>query len=169
MPSREQMWSQVPEEVDVAVVGGGITGAGIARDAARRGLRVALFELDDLAYGTSSRSAKLIHGGLRYLESYQFSLVFESVSERRVLLDLAPHLVNPLAFLFPVYEGSRRNLKKIGAGLWLYEGLSLFRSPKKHHRLKPDEVAEIEPILNQEGLEGAAQQRSGPQRFEKSG
>ncbi|MGD8317140.1 MAG: FAD-dependent oxidoreductase, partial [Myxococcales bacterium] len=156
MPSREQMWSQVPEEVDVAVVGGGITGAGIARDAARRGLRVALFELDDLAYGTSSRSAKLIHGGLRYLESYQFSLVFESVSERRVLLDLAPHLVNPLAFLFPVYEGSRRNLKKIGAGLWLYEGLSLFRSPKKHHRLKPDEVAEIEPILNQEGLEGAA-------------
>jgi len=156
MPSREQMWSQVPEEVDVAIVGGGITGAGIARDAARRGLRVALFELDDLAYGTSSRSAKLIHGGLRYLESYQFSLVFESVSERRVLLDLAPHLVNPLAFLFPVYEGSRRNLKKIGAGLWLYEGLSLFRSPKKHHRLKPDEVAKIEPILNQEGLEGAA-------------
>ncbi|KPK15484.1 MAG: hypothetical protein AMJ62_09140 [Myxococcales bacterium SG8_38] len=156
MPSREQMWSQLPDEVDVAVVGGGITGAGIARDAARRGLRVALFEMDDLAYGTSSRSAKLIHGGLRYLESYQFSLVFESVGERRVLLDLAPHLVNPLAFLFPVYEGSRRNLRKIGAGLWLYEGLSLFRSPKKHQRLKPDDVAKMEPILKQEGLEGAA-------------
>jgi len=155
MPSREYMWSRVPDEVDVAVVGGGITGAGIARDAARRGLSVALFDMDDLAYGTSSRSSKLIHGGLRYLESYEFSLVFESVSERRILLDLAPHLVNPLAFLFPIYEGSRRNLLKIGAGMWLYEGLSLFRSPKKHQRLKPSEIAEIEPILKQEGLEGA--------------
>lgn len=155
MPSREYMWSRMPDEVDLAVVGGGITGAGIARDAARRGLSVVLFDMDDLAYGTSSRSSKLIHGGLRYLESYEFSLVFESVSERRVLLDLAPHLVNPLAFLFPVYEGSRRNLLKIGAGMWLYEGLSLFRSPKKHQRLKPSEIADVEPILKQEGLEGA--------------
>ncbi len=149
------MWSQVPDEVDLAVVGGGITGAGIARDAARRGLNVALFEMDDLAYGTSSRSSKLIHGGLRYLESYEFGLVFESVSERRVLLDLAPHLVNPLAFIYPVYQGSRRNLAMIGAGMWLYEGLSLFRSPKKHKRLKASEVAEIEPLLKQEGLQGA--------------
>ncbi len=155
MPSREQMWNQVPDEIDVAIVGGGITGAGIARDAARRGLRVALFEMDDLAYGTSSRSSKLIHGGLRYLETYEFSLVFESVSERRVLLDLAPHLVNPLAFLFPIYEGTKRSMLKIGAGMWLYEGLSLFRSPKKHQRLNPEQVAEIEPILKQEGLEGA--------------
>ncbi|MEM7436259.1 MAG: glycerol-3-phosphate dehydrogenase [Myxococcota bacterium] len=155
MPSREQMWHQVPEEVDLAIIGGGITGAGIARDAARRGLRVALFEMDDLAYGTSSRSSKLIHGGLRYLETYEFSLVFESVSERRVLLDLAPHLVNPLAFLFPIYEGTSRSMLMIGAGMWLYEGLSLFRSPKRHRRLKPDEVAEIEPLLRQEGLEGA--------------
>jgi len=155
MPTREHMWREVPEEVDVAVVGGGITGAGIARDAARRGLRVALFEMDDLAFGTSSRSSKLIHGGLRYLETYEFSLVFESVSERRVLLDLAPHLVNPLAFLFPVYEGTKRSLMKIGAGMWLYEGLSLFRSPKKHRRLKPGEVAELEPLLKQDGLQGA--------------
>ncbi len=102
MPSREQMWSRIPSEVDLVVVGGGITGAGIARDAARRGLQVVLFDQDDVAYGTSSRSSKLIHGGLRYLETYEFSLVFESVSERRVLLDLAPHLVNPLAFLFPI-------------------------------------------------------------------
>ncbi|MGB5809879.1 MAG: glycerol-3-phosphate dehydrogenase [Polyangiales bacterium] len=155
MPSREQMWGRVPDQVDIAIVGGGITGAGIARDAARRGLRVALFEMDDMAYGTSSRSSKLIHGGLRYLESYEFSLVFESVSERRVLLDLAPHLVNPLAFLFPIYEGTKRSMLKIGAGMWLYEGLSLFRSPKKHQRLKPAEVADIEPILKQDGLEGA--------------
>lgn len=155
MPSRETMWAQIPDEVDVVCVGGGITGAGIARDAARRGLRVALFEMDDIAFGTSSRSSKLIHGGLRYLESYEFGLVFESVSERRILLDLAPHLVNPLPFLFPVYEGSRRNLMMIGAGLWLYEGLSLFRSPKTHKRLRPSEIAEIEPALKQEGLQGA--------------
>lgn len=155
MPSREEMWSQVPNEVDVAVIGGGITGAGIARDAARRGLRVALFEQNDIAYGTSSRSSKLIHGGLRYLESYEFSLVFESVSERRVILDLAPHLVNPLAFLFPVYQGARKSLRMISAGMWLYDGLALFRSPKRHRTLKAREVAEEEPILKQEGLQGA--------------
>ena len=155
MPSREEMWEQVPEEVDVVVIGGGITGAGIVRDAARRGLRVVLFEQNDIAYGTSSRSSKLIHGGLRYLESYEFSLVFESVSERRVILDLAPHLVNPLAFLFPVYQGARKSLRMISAGMWLYDGLALFRSPKRHKTLKPGEVAEEEPILRQEGLQGA--------------
>ena len=155
MPSREEMWEKIPEEVDLIVVGGGITGAGIARDAARRGLRVALFEQNDIAYGTSSRSSKLIHGGLRYLESYEFSLVFESVSERRVVLDLAPHLVNPLAFLFPVYQGSRKSLRMIDAGMWLYDGLALFRSPKRHQTLKPSEVAKEEPMLKQEGLQGA--------------
>jgi glycerol-3-phosphate dehydrogenase len=155
MPSREEMWEQVPEEVDVIVIGGGITGAGIVRDAARRGLRVVLFEQNDIAYGTSSRSSKLIHGGLRYLESYEFSLVFESVSERRVILDLAPHLVNPLAFLFPVYKGARKSLRMISAGMWLYDGLALFRSPKRHKTLKPNEVSEEEPMLKQEDLQGA--------------
>ena len=155
MPSREEMWEKVPEEVDVIVIGGGITGAGIVRDAARRGLRVALFEQNDIAYGTSSRSSKLIHGGLRYLEEYEFSLVFESVSERRVVLDLAPHLVNPQAFLFPVYQGSRKSLRLIDAGMWLYDGLALFRSPKRHRTLKPSEVAKEEPILKREGLQGA--------------
>lgn len=155
MPTREEMWDEIPEQVDVIVIGGGITGAGIVRDAARRGLRVALFEQNDIAYGTSSRSSKLIHGGLRYLESYEFSLVFESVSERRVVLDLAPHLVNPLAFVFPVYQGARKSLRMISAGMWLYDGLALFRSPKRHQTLKPKEVAEREPILKQEGLQGA--------------
>ncbi len=155
MPSREDMWNQLDEEVDLIVIGGGITGAGIARDAARRGLKVALFDKNDISYGTSSRSSKLIHGGLRYLETYEFSLVFESVSERRIVMDLAPHLVNPLAFLFPVYAGSRRNLFMITAGMWLYDGLSLFRSPKTHKTLKPSEVAKIEPALKQEGLRGA--------------
>ncbi|KPK11009.1 MAG: hypothetical protein AMJ62_16540 [Myxococcales bacterium SG8_38] len=155
MPTREEMWEKIPEEADVVVIGGGITGAGIVRDAARRGLRAVLFEQNDIAYGTSSRSSKLIHGGLRYLESYEFSLVFESVSERRVVMDFAPHLVNPLAFLFPVYKGARKSLRMITAGMWLYDGLALFRSPKRHRALKPKEVAEEEPILKQEGLQGA--------------
>lgn len=155
MPSREEMWSTVPDEVDLVVVGGGINGAGIARDAARRGLRVALFEQNDLAFGTSSRSSKMIHGGLRYLETYEFGLVFESVSERRIVTDLAPHLVNPMAFIFPVYEGSRKSLFVIGIGMWLYEGLSMFRSHKTHRVLKPRQVSEEEPTLRQDGLEGA--------------
>ena len=155
MPSREEMWDQVPDQVDLVVVGGGITGAGIARDAARRGLSVALFDQNDIAFGTSSRSSKLIHGGLRYLESYEFSLVFESVSERRIVMELAPHLVNPRAFIFPVYEGARKDLWMINAGMWLYDGLSLFRSPKRSRTLKPKEVAQEEPILKQDGLQGA--------------
>jgi glycerol-3-phosphate dehydrogenase len=149
------MWEKLSGPVDVLVVGGGITGAGIARDAARRGLSVALVEMNDLAFGTSSRSSKLIHGGLRYLEHYEFSLVFEAVSERRILQDIAPHLVNPLGFLFPVFQGARRQLWLINAGMWLYDGLSLFRSPKIHKNLKPREVAQIEPAVKQDGLKGA--------------
>lgn len=155
MPSREEMWTRLHGDFDLLVIGGGINGAGIARDASRRGLRVAVVEKDDLASGTSSRSSKLVHGGLRYLESYEFSLVFESVSERRILLDLAPHLVNPLGFLFPVYKGSRKNLSVIKAGMWLYDGLSLFRSPKRHKTYSAKAVREIEPALQHKGLRGA--------------
>ena len=155
MTTRAQMWESLGDEVDVFVIGGGINGAGIARDASRRGLRVAVVEKDDLASGTSSRSSKLVHGGLRYLESYEFSLVFESVSERRILLDLAPHLVNPLGFLFPVYKASRKNLSVIKAGMWLYDGLSLFRSPKRHKSYSAKAVRELEPALQHEGLRGA--------------
>ncbi len=155
MMTRQQMWEGLPEQVDLVVIGGGITGAGVARDAARRGLTVALFEMNDLAFGTSSRSSKLVHGGLRYLEQYEFSLVFESVSERRVLLEIAPHLVRPLGFLFPVFEGSRQPLWMIEAGMWLYDGLSLFRSPKMHKRYSRKELAQVEPGLSQKGLKGA--------------
>ncbi len=153
--TREQMWQQLGDEVDLLVIGGGITGCGVARDAARRGLSVVLCEMNDFAYGTSSRSSKLVHGGLRYLEHYEFSLVFEAVSERRILLDIAPHLVNPLGFLFPVYNDSSRALWFINAGMWLYDGLSLFRSPKLHKTLKPAEVRQEEPALNTTNLSGA--------------
>ncbi len=150
------MWEKLQgASVDLLIIGGGITGCGIARDAVRRGLTVALVEQSDFASGTSSRSSKLVHGGLRYLEQYEFSMVFESVSERRILMDLAPHLVNPLGFLLPVYKNSRVGLWKINAGMWLYDGLSLFRSPKIHKKLRPSEVAKIEPSLRQAELVGA--------------
>ena len=115
-------------------MGGGITGAGVARDAALRGLRVALVEKHDYASGTSSRSSRLVHGGVRYLEHGQLGLVFESSRERRTLQRIAPHLVRPLAFTWPVYRGARVPRWKLGAGLTLYDVLSLFRN-RRHERL----------------------------------
>lgn len=147
--------SAADTELDVVIVGGGINGAGIARDAARRGLSVAVVEQNDLAFGTSSRSSKLIHGGLRYLEQYRVHLVFESVSERQRLMACAPHLVAPLGFLFPVYKGDKQPLSLIRAGMWLYDGLSLFRSPQRHRTLDPAECKTMVPELDQEGLTGA--------------
>jgi glycerol-3-phosphate dehydrogenase len=155
MPTRQQMWERLGEPVDLLVIGGGITGCGIARDAVMRGLKVALVEAEDFAYGTSSRSSKLVHGGLRYLEQYEFSLVFESVSERRILLDIAPHLVRPLGFLFPVFKGSRQPMWMINAGMWLYDGLSLFRSPKMHRSLDRKAAMAEEPLLRSTDLKGA--------------
>ena len=141
---------------DVLVVGGGITGVGVARDAALRGLSVALVERDDFASGTSSRSSRLVHGGLRYLEHGHLHLVFESSLERRRLLDLAPHLVRPLEFVWPVYEGARVPRWKLGAGLFLYDLLALFRNVAPHRRLDPDEVLAREPKLRAEDLTGGA-------------
>lgn len=155
MPRRDEMWDRLGGTVDVLIVGGGINGAGIARDAARRGLSVAMVEMVDLAFGTSSRSSKLVHGGLRYLEQYEFSLVFEAVSERRILMDIAPHLVNPLGFIFPIYQGARRKLWFVNAGMWIYDGLSLFRSPKMHRTLSADQLAECEPALKRDAIQGA--------------
>ncbi len=140
---------------DLLIIGGGITGVGAARDAARRGMSVCVVEMDDLASGTSSRSSKLVHGGLRYLEQLEFSLVFEAVSERRILMDIAPHLVKPLGFLFPVYSSSRRGVFTVNLGMWVYDGLSLFRSPRIHKNLSRAAVAEAEPSLNRNGLKGA--------------
>jgi len=144
------------EEFDLLVVGGGITGCGIARDAALRGLRVALVEKDDFASGTSSRSSRLIHGGLRYLEHGFLHLVFEASSERRRLLRLAPHLVRPLEFLWPVYAGARVPQWKLAAGLTLYDALALFRNVGTHRRLSARQVATREPDLKRDGLVGGA-------------
>ena len=144
------------EAFDVAVVGGGITGAGVARDAAMRGLRVALVEAGDFASGTSSRSSRLIHGGVRYLEHGHLHLVFESSRERRVLLRIAPHLVRPLPFTWPVYRGARVSRLKLGLGLGLYDALSMFRNVARHERLSKREVLDREPTLRSEDLVGGA-------------
>src|SRR5688572_25143264 len=141
---------------DVVVIGGGINGAAIARDAALRGLHVALLERDDFASGTSSRSSRLIHGGLRYLEHGYFHLVFESSRERRLLLALAPHLVRPLAFTWPVYKGARVPRWKLAAGLLLYDALSLFRNVSGHRNYGPKRILAREPGLARENLVGGA-------------
>lgn len=109
-------------DYDLAIIGGGINGAGLARDAAGRGLKVLLVEMNDLAAGTSSASSKLVHGGLRYLEHGAFRLVREALSEREVLLDIAPHVVRPMRFVLPPAAGQRAPLL-LRFGLWLYDML----------------------------------------------
>jgi len=144
------------EAFDIVVIGGGITGAGVAREAALAGWRTALLERDDFASGTSSRSSRLVHGGVRYLEHGHFALVFESSRERRVLLDLAPHLVRPLSFTWPVYRGARVPLWKVRAGLTLYDALALFRNVQRHESLNVNGVLAREPALNPHDLVGGA-------------
>ncbi len=141
---------------DVAIVGGGINGAAIAHDAARRGLSVALFEKGDFASGTSSRSSRLIHGGIRYLEYGHLGLVFESSRERRILSRIAPHLVRPLAFTWPVYRGARIPLWKLRAGLIAYDTLSLFANFRRHSGLRRQELLASEPGLARSNLVGGA-------------
>ena len=113
------------ESFDVLVIGGGITGAGVALDAASRGLRTALVEKDDFASGTSSKSSKLIHGGLRYLQQGEYRLVYENLAERQRLLENAPHLVTPLPFLIPLFGKSGVVNKSVArvyrTALWLYD------------------------------------------------
>ncbi|MBV8084441.1 MAG: glycerol-3-phosphate dehydrogenase/oxidase, partial [Chloroflexi bacterium] len=142
-------------EFDVLIIGGGINGAGAARDAAMRGLRVALVEQGDFGSGTSSRSSKLVHGGVRYLEQLDFKLVLEASLERRVLLRIAPHLVKPLPFILPVFRGDRHAVRTIQLGMWLYDALGLFRN-ERHRMLTAGEAIALEPGLRAEGLQGAA-------------
>lgn len=158
IPRRAQRLTDLAERAfDLLVIGGGITGAGIARDAARRGLAVALVEQEDFAAGTSSRSSRLVHGGVRYLEHGYLHLVFEASRERRRLLALAPHLVHPLRFTWPVYEGARIPRWQLAAGLALYDALALFRNVGRHRRLDAAGVLDTEPALARSGLRGGAQ------------
>lgn len=138
------------------VIGGGIVGAAIARDAAMRGYRVALVEQGDFGAGTSSHSSRLAHGGLRYLEHGDLKLVFEALRERGILLRIAPHLVRPLPFIFPVHHGDRIGFWKLAAGMWLYDLLAMFRNVPRHRMLGKRGLLRAEPMLRERGLVGGA-------------
>ncbi len=145
------------ESFDLAVIGGGINGAAIARDAAMRGLRVALVDRGDFAGATSSRSSKLIHGVLRYLPEGQLRLVREALREReRLRLLTAPHLVHSIRFLFPFYRGHKPGRFSVWAGLVLYDLLARLPAAQRHRRLSAGDVREREPALTADGLTGGA-------------
>jgi glycerol-3-phosphate dehydrogenase len=152
---RATLDSLTAERVDLLVIGGGITGTGVARDAAMRGIRTVVVEQRDLACGTSSRSSRLVHGGIRYLEQGHLGLVLEAVRERETLLRIAPHLVRPLDFLFPVHRGDRLPLWKLAAGVGLYSLFARFRNVGRHRVLSKRGTLEAEPMLRERGLTGA--------------
>ncbi|HEX4124300.1 MAG TPA: glycerol-3-phosphate dehydrogenase/oxidase [Tepidisphaeraceae bacterium] len=141
-------------EFDLLIIGGGIFGAGIARDAALRGLRVALVEQGDFASGTSSQSSKLIHGGFRYLEQFQIGLVAEALRERHILRTTAPHLVHPLPLILPVYAGDPRPLWMLRVGMKLYDLLAMYRNVQSSRGLSAADVLAREPALRPGGLAG---------------
>lgn len=140
---------------DAVVIGGGMAGTGVTRDLALRGASVALFEKGDFASGTSSKSSKLIHGGLRYLELGDFKLVRESLREKKSLERLAPHLVRSLPFLVPVYRGSKRGLIWVRMGMWLYDRLTPGKSTERYRVIRPVDALALEPCIKAEDLKGA--------------
>ncbi len=151
---RDDMVRTLPH--DVVIIGAGINGAGIARDAAMRGLKVLLIEKGEVGQGTTVASTRLIHGGLRYLEHFEFGLVHESLREREILLRIAPHLVRPLAITIPIYKQSKRGRLTIRAGMILYDLLSWGKSLPRHRMLSRAETLKQLPGLNPEGLAGSA-------------
>ncbi|MGH9081364.1 MAG: FAD-dependent oxidoreductase, partial [Acidimicrobiales bacterium] len=144
------------EQFDLLVIGGGITGAGVALDAASRGLRTALVERDDFASGTSSKSSKMIHGGLRYLQQHEYRLVYENLAERQRLLDNAPHLVSPLPFLIPLFgrEGvvNRSVARVYRTALWLYDLTGGMRIGRRHERVSREQALVHMPTLRADRL-----------------
>ena len=155
------MTGRIPADIagqtfDAIIIGAGINGAGVARDAAMRGLKVLVLDKNDLAGGTSSWSTRLIHGGLRYLEHGEVGLVRESLRERERLFRLAPHLVRPLPMLIPIYEGARRGPLVIRAGMVAYDLLSFDKSLERHQMLSREETLRRAPGLNPVSLRGAS-------------
>jgi len=155
------MTDRVPQDIqdypfDLIIIGAGINGAGIARDAAMRGLKILLLDKGDIASGTTQWATRLIHGGLRYLEYYEVSLVRESLKDREILLHIAPHLVRPLGFLVPIYDRAKHGPLMVRLGMIGYDTLSLDKSLDNHRMLIAEGALEREPGLNPEGLLGAA-------------
>jgi glycerol-3-phosphate dehydrogenase len=157
--TRLENWQRLSnEEFDLLVIGGGITGAGLALDAALRGLKVALVEKRDFAAGTSSRSTKLLHGGLRYLEHFDFAMVREGLRERATLMKIAPHLAEPFAFLIPIYQQPKHNYDrpvKMRLGLFFYDLLATGAGLARHKRITRAEALQLAPQLDEQGLKGA--------------
>jgi glycerol-3-phosphate dehydrogenase len=151
MTTREQLWQTLPQEWDIIVIGGGITGAGILREATRLGLRTLLVEQRDFAWGTSSRSSKLVHGGLRYLKEGKLGLTRASVLEREHLLDEGPGLVDPLGFLLATYQSDKTGRLVFRAGLTVYDLLALQWS---HRYYSPRDFQMLAPHLTTAGLKG---------------
>lgn len=145
-----------PARYDVAIIGAGVNGAGIARDAALRGLRVIILDKNDMCSGTSAISSRLIHGGLRYLEYAEIPLVYESLHERRCLRRIAVHLVKPLRISIPVFKGARRGPLLIRLGMIAYDILSFNKLLPRHDMLGRDAIKKAEPGLRDEGLRAAA-------------
>ncbi len=144
------------QEFDLIIIGAGINGAGIARDATMRGLGVLLLDKGDIGSGTSSWSTRLIHGGLRYLEYGEIGLVRESLREREHLLQTAPHLVKPLPLLIPIYRGAKYGPFMLRLGMIAYDVLSFDRSLDRHHMLLPEQTIERAPGIRRDSLRGAA-------------
>src|SRR5262245_7884448 len=142
---------------DLLILGGGITGAGVALDAVTRGFRVGLIDKGDFASGTSSASSKLVHGGLRYLEHGEFPLVYEALQERRLLLRNAPHLVRPLRFVLPFYRGARVPPWKWRLGLTLYDLLAGSGNLRRHRRRRTAQLLKEFPGLRADALGGGAE------------
>jgi len=154
MRNRSDIMSSLERDIfDILVIGGGITGAGIARDAAMRGLSVALIEARDFASGTSSRSSKMIHGGLRYLPQGEIGLVREAATERKKLYAIAPHLAQPAWFILPTT--SRSSTAKLKAALWTFDQLGGVAKADRHRILSRQELADIEPVIRSEKLHRA--------------
>ena len=153
---QENLDALAAETFDVLVVGGGITGVAVARDAVTRGFRTALVEKGDFGSGTSSRSSRMVHGGLRYLENYQFGIVFQCCRERRLMRKAAPRLVRPLPFLYPLYTETKPPPWKLRMGLTMYDAMGMFQNVQWHRWLEADEALRREPILGKRGLLGAA-------------
>ncbi len=153
--SRPILFKKLYSEVfDLLIIGGGITGASIFRDAAIRGLKVALIEARDFSWGTSSRSSKLIHGGLRYLKRLGFHLARESCKERNLHIRLNKRLVEPIPFLIPIYKNQGEPKYMLRAGMLLYELVSGFNNYKWHKFLSKEQTISLAPCISKDGLTG---------------
>ncbi|MCF6409894.1 glycerol-3-phosphate dehydrogenase/oxidase [Pseudalkalibacillus salsuginis] len=150
----EKLQTMESEEYDVFVIGGGITGAGIALDAAARGMNIALVDMQDFAAGTSSRSTKLVHGGLRYLKQFEIKMVAEVGKERAIVYENGPHVTTPEWMLLPIYKGGTFGRFSTSFGLWVYDFLAGVRRGERRKMLSAAETLEKEPTLKKEGLKG---------------